>query len=194
MANKKDDDAEEEASEETPGMMRKACRKALHVLFFTGWLAIHCGMLRHHQGTQSIWNFIMITCETAVLGMHAVGLTKTALLISVGEMAGGHFQHLTDPGYPNRIAALLSTFPVMNLYILLASLAYLTAPWTKPECRPRPRKVVKAMVVGVVLTVALMFASAALPPEAVAIFPIVYMLPGPGPRLQKRVIGLLNEE
>mmetsp|Transcript_103432 Transcript_103432/g.301781 ORF Transcript_103432/g.301781 Transcript_103432/m.301781 type:complete len:186 (-) Transcript_103432:83-640(-) len=171
--------------------------KIVHVLCMACFFTAHFGLLRHHMSLPQfeVWNFLMVTWEIMVLIMHAVGLTKTALLFSIGEMAGGHMQHFFFNGYPTLLDGILSTFPLMNLYLLQVSLSYFTAPWTRPANRPTFKAWAAALAIGCQMTLFLMIITAIAPLEVLLALPLLHALPkGPHRKLQRLAMDLLSSE
>merc|ERR1712084_56967 len=116
----------------------------------------------------------MVTSEILVLVMHVFGLRKASLLISIGEMSGGHYQHCFTNGMPF-FDGLMSTYPFMNWYLACAVLSYMTAPWDLPENKPSIKCAFLAIVTGALVTRVCMFASNQFPLEAMGIIGLVHV-------------------
>jgi len=168
--------------------------KVVHLLVLFFFFTNHIGLMRHHMVTvSSLWSFVMVTCEMMVLVMHALGLSKSALLISCGEMAGGHFQHCFTNGQPF-IEGLLSTFPGMNIYLLSASISYFTAPWTVPANRPSLKKWLSALGIGILATVGLMISTQVAQAELLILLPGAYLFLADAAVVRESVMNFLTSE
>uniref|UniRef100_A0A7S2G1T4 Uncharacterized protein n=1 Tax=Alexandrium andersonii TaxID=327968 RepID=A0A7S2G1T4_9DINO len=199
---KKNDDAkkaEEEDAGGSGGGLTGLVMKVVHVGLFCWFIPMHCGLMRHHMGAGLMgWGQVMILCELGVLVMHAVGLNKAAMLVGIAEMSGGHFQHFFLNGYPTVLEGILSTYPFMNTYLLSIVLCYLTAPTESSSYRStfseRLFNTFKAMFVGCVATVTVMFVTSVASYEHFALCPVLYMLPGIGPELRRLTVNVLTKQ
>uniref|UniRef100_A0A7S1MC94 Uncharacterized protein n=1 Tax=Alexandrium catenella TaxID=2925 RepID=A0A7S1MC94_ALECA len=192
-ANSQDeDDGAEEEKEAT--YMPDVWDKAAHLLCLTWWLLSHCALLRFNCTAGGAWSLLMIVIEIAVLAMHAVGLNKAALLISIGETAGTHFQRFFLDGHPTLLAGVASTFPLMNLHLLSASLAYVSAPWTDPSHKPSFENWLMALILGAAINVLIYVCWTWGTLDLCPLLPALYMLPGPGQFLRRKTIDFLSAE
>jgi len=168
--------------------------KLLHtVILFYFLVFCHFPLTRMHcQGYNVGWSTIMVSSEMAVIAMHIVGLRKAALLISIGEMSGGHFQHMFTNGMPFW-EGFLSTNGLMNKYLLSAILSYLTAPATTLVRKPSLKKVLYAMIGGVVLTVVLMIALGTVPFDVILVASPLYMFVPLCATIRKKLLNFFAE-
>lgn len=149
--------------------------KLLHTMLFGCWSMIHFGLARYHcMNMSGAWSYFMVTNEISSTVMQLVGFRKAGLLLSIGEMSGGHYQHLFTNGMPVW-EGLLSTWPTMNMYIILAILSYLTAPASRPAHKPSLKKVFYAIFGGVIATRTFMWTIEYLSSELVVLISVLYI-------------------